>query len=340
MDDLAFGTRDKRGNWTPTKKLEIAPVFVFPPRPAALLKWLPHYLFPWNFLFTLSAVLYWYLVIPEVATLKVLSWDWTLRLLLVNAIVVFLFYGVFELFLYSKRSQNNQFKYNARFPADHKNSAFFFQNQNIDSLIRGFGTGVPIWTLLEVLGLHAYALGIGTWWNFSEHPLYLFCLALVLPILHETHFYLIHRLIHTPFLYKWVHSVHHNSVNPSPWSSLSMHPVEHLLYFSSIFYHLLIPSNPILMLYQINFAGFGAIVGHIGFDQIKLSDKHSMNTNAYAHYLHHKYFEVNYGDASVPLDKWFGTWHDGTAEGERLMQARFEARKAQAEAKKMLSEKS
>jgi hypothetical protein len=29
-----------------------------------------------------------------------------------------------------------------------------------------------------------------------------------------------------------VHSVHHNSVNPSPWSSLSMHPVEHLLYWS------------------------------------------------------------------------------------------------------------
>jgi sterol desaturase/sphingolipid hydroxylase (fatty acid hydroxylase superfamily) len=28
------------------------------------------------------------------------------------------------------------------------------------------------------------------------------------------HFFCIHRLIHVPLLYKWVHSVHHNSVNP------------------------------------------------------------------------------------------------------------------------------
>lgn len=334
MDDLAFGTRDKRGNWTPKAKLEIAPVLIFPPQPKAFLKWLPSYFLPWNLLFAVSAVLYWYLVIPDVATLKTLAWSWALKLLVVNSLCVFLFYGAFELFLYVRRSQGNRFKYHARFPAEHKSSAFLFQNQNIDSLIRGFGSGVPIWTAVEVLALHAYALGIGNWLNFLEHPWYLAALMLVVPIIHETHFFLIHRLIHTPFLYKWVHSVHHNSVNPSPWSSLSMHPVEHLLYFSSVFYHLILPSNPIIMLYQLHFAGFGAVVGHIGFDRIEFNDKHGLNTHAYAHYLHHKYFEVNYGDGLVPLDKLLGTWHDGTTEGERLMQARYEQRKAAAEARK------
>ena len=58
------------------------------------------------------------------------------------------------------------------------------------------------------------------------------------PAIHEVHFFCIHRLIHTPFLYKWVHSVHHNSVNPSPWSSLSMHPVEGFLYHAVAFWHL------------------------------------------------------------------------------------------------------
>ena len=38
--------------------------------------------------------------------------------------------------------------------------------------------------------------------------------------------------IHTDTLYRWVHSVHHNSVNPSPWSSMSMHPVEAAFFFS------------------------------------------------------------------------------------------------------------
>lgn len=65
----------------------------------------------------------------------------------------------------------------------------------------------------------------------------------------EFHFYCIHRLIHVPVLYKHIHSVHHNSVNPSPWSSLSMHPIEHLLYWSDSLIHLLLPSHPLLFLY-------------------------------------------------------------------------------------------
>jgi hypothetical protein len=80
-------------------------------------------------------------------------------------------------------------------------------------------------------------LAIPPWLSFAQHPYYLAALALAVPVIHEFHFFCIHRLIHTPFLYKRVHSVHHNSVNPSPWSSLSMHPVEHLLYFSTAFYH-------------------------------------------------------------------------------------------------------
>ena len=49
------------------------------------------------------------------------------------------------------------------------------------------------------------------------------------------------------------------------------------------------------------------------------------------------HFEVNYGDALIPLDKWFGTWHDGSPEGEARMQERYRRRKeriAAAEAKK------
>jgi sterol desaturase/sphingolipid hydroxylase (fatty acid hydroxylase superfamily) len=181
---------------------------------------------------------------------------------------------------------------------------------------------------LEVGILYAYANGYVPWLSFAEHPWYLLGLALVMPIIHETHFYLIHRLIHTPFLYKHVHSVHHNSVNPSPYSSLSMHPVELLLYLGMALWHLVIPSNPILALYQLHRAGFGAIPGHIGFDKIEMGDTSGLPTHAYIHYLHHRYFEVNYGDGLVPFDKWFGTFHDGSKEGDALMNARYARRKA------------
>lgn len=53
-----------------------------------------------------------------------------------------------------------------------------------------------------------------------------------------------------------------------------------------------------------------------------------LDTHAFAHYLHHKYFEVNYGDGTVPLDSWFGTWHDGTEQGDALMEARRAKRRS------------
>ena len=68
-------------------------------------------------------------------------------------------------------------------------------------------------------------------------------------------------------------------------------------------------------------------VGHIGFDKMVVGDEKAMDTHAYAHYLHHKHFEVNYADGMVPWDKWAGTWHDGTEEGDALMRERLKLRR-------------
>jgi sterol desaturase/sphingolipid hydroxylase (fatty acid hydroxylase superfamily) len=333
MDDLKHGTRNKRGDWAPNAPAATAPLFVLPPRPLAFLKWLPHYFLPYNALFAVSAVVWWHWILPEPEVMRTLAWGWILKLFIANVVAIFLFFGVFELRLYVLRAQANRFKFNSRFPKDHKSPAFFFQDQNIDNMLRTFGTGLPIWTAIEVGILYAYANGYVPWLSFAEHPLYLFGIALVVPIIHETHFYCMHRLIHLGPLYKWVHSVHHNSINPSPWSSLSMHPVEQFLYLGVAFWHLVIPSNPILALYQLNYAGFGAIPGHVGFDRIEVGGESAIDTHSYIHYLHHKNFEVNYGDGLIPFDKWFGTFHDGSKEAQARMQARYEKKKARANAR-------
>jgi sterol desaturase/sphingolipid hydroxylase (fatty acid hydroxylase superfamily) len=44
------------------------------------------------------------------------------------------------------------------------------------------------------------------------------------------------------------------------------------------------------------------------------------------HQLHHRYFEVNYGNLDVPWDKLFGSFHDGTDAGKARMRARLQAR--------------
>ena len=333
MDDLKFGTRTKRGDWTPNKHLELAPYFTWPREPRKYLDWLIGYLFPWNMLFMALAVVSWLYLTPSIETLKTLAPGWIVYLLARNSLLVLIIYGAFELRLYIMRAQANRFKFNGKWPSENPSDVFMFKNQNVDNIIRTFATGVPIWTAYEVLGLWCYANGWGLWGTFADYPVWFVVFAFVLPLWHEFHFYCIHRLIHVPILYKWIHSVHHNSVNPSPWSSLSMHPVEHLLYWSDSLIHLIVPSHPLIFLYNLQITGTGAVVGHVGFDKMEAGEGKAINTSAYAHYLHHKHFEVNYADGATALDKLFGTWHDGSKEAQARMEERYARKVARVNAK-------
>lgn len=42
MDDLRFGTRNKRGGYSPNAPLEGAALFRWPVQPGRLIRWLPH----------------------------------------------------------------------------------------------------------------------------------------------------------------------------------------------------------------------------------------------------------------------------------------------------------
>jgi sterol desaturase/sphingolipid hydroxylase (fatty acid hydroxylase superfamily) len=63
----------------------------------------------------------------------------------------------------------------------------------------------------------------------------------LIPLWRETHFYFIHKLIHWKPLMQTIHTVHHKNPNPGPWSGMSIHPVEHLLYFSVVLIHFVVP---------------------------------------------------------------------------------------------------
>ncbi|HVG47095.1 MAG TPA: sterol desaturase family protein [Rubellimicrobium sp.] len=329
MDDSAFGTRNKRGDWTPNEPLRPAPVFVWPLRPLAALRWLPSYFLPWNVLFMGFAAVTWFWLTPSADTLRTLAPGWVLWILLRNTVGVALFYGLFQWHFYTRRRQGTAFKYEGKWP-DGPNETFLFKSQLKENLLLTFVFGVPIWSAYEVLALWAWANGVGAWTTFGANPLWLVGFGLLVPFIHELHFYLVHRLIHWGPLYRHIHSVHHNSVNPAPFSSLSMHPVEHLLYFSGVLLHLMLPSHPLLALYALNFAGYGAVVGHIGFDRIVAGEGVAMDTHAYNHHLHHRYFEVNYSEGLVPFDRLFGTFHDGSKAGDAAMQARFKAKRERA----------
>jgi len=198
-------------------------------------------------LFFALAAVFWVWLTPDRETLRSLEIGWIAFLFLRNSVLILILCGLLELRLYIRRRQGNRFKYNAKFPADHPSHVFWFRSQNIDNALRTFLRGLPVWTGYEVVLLWALVNDIRPWALWGDSPIWLAAFAILLPFLHEAHFYCIHRLIHTPFLYKQVHSVHHNSINPSPWASLSMHPVEHLLYWSGTLIHLIVPSHPLLV---------------------------------------------------------------------------------------------
>lgn len=325
MDDLAFGTRDKRGNWKPSKAIEYPRVFVWPVDFRAILGWVPEYLAPWNFLYAAIGVVFWLWLTPSIETMREFAPGWVAFILGRNIALVLAFYGWFHFRLYRQKRQGTKFKYNGKWLDTH-NPTFLFKNQTVDNMIWTLASGVPVWTAFEVLSLWLFANEYIPYVTWADHPVWIVVLMLLIPLFREVHFYLVHRLIHWPPLYRAVHKLHHNNVNPGPWSGLAMHPVEHLLYFSGVMIHWIVPSNPVHVIFHLVHLGLAPAPGHAGFDKVLTgpedSDKH-FDIHGYSHYLHHKYFECNYSDGALPLDKWFGSFHDGSDESQERMNERF-----------------
>lgn len=324
MDDSKIGTEDSRGYWVPNDRVSYGPVFEWPPRPKVLLKWFfgfPGYLLPWNVLYAVAAVGIWLYLTPPLDTFQTFSFGWAGLILLRNLVLTVAVYGAWHMWLYVWRKQGAVFKYNRKWPSE-KSSVFLFNNQNYDNIFWTLVSGVPIWTAYELLLLWAYANGYAPMINPSEHPVGFVALFLLVPLVHEVGFYFAHRFLHWPPLYRVAHKLHHRNVNPGPWSGLSMHPIEHVIYFSTILLFFIIPSHPIHMINLASRLGLAPAQGHTGFDRVVVGEETAMNTSYYAHYLHHRYFEVNYSDGMVPLDKWFGSFHDGSAEADEAMKAR------------------
>src|SRR5579884_4092268 len=76
----------RRGGWKPEALLRPPPVFVWPPRPAAFLRWFfgyPGYLWPWNAAYTVIALLTWLYLTPDLARMRSFEPGWIAQLFVV-----------------------------------------------------------------------------------------------------------------------------------------------------------------------------------------------------------------------------------------------------------------
>jgi lathosterol oxidase len=172
--------------------------------------------------------------------------------------------------------------------------------------------------------LWSYGNGLISFTTFSANPVWFIVLAFILPFWQDLLFYWVHRISHWKWLYDCSHYLHHRNTNVGPWSGLSMHPIEHLLYFTRWIILFIVPSHPIHMFYLMQRPALNPALGHTGFDRIVLKEAgEGISIDSYFHYLHHRFFECNYGTVTVPFDRWFGSLHDGTPESyQRMRQAK------------------
>ncbi|MXW91809.1 MAG: sterol desaturase family protein [Rhodospirillaceae bacterium] len=303
-----------RWNWHPPVPLAGVPYWDWPPRPLAVAHWLVAYFTRPSdrTLFLIFALFVGLWLQPVDAAQSTLSAGWPLEVLLRNVIALAVVAGGLHLWFHTYRVQESAFEYDRPDAARRRGRRFFLGHQTWDNMFWTMVYAAPVATAWELLARVMYARGVFTGIGFAEHPVVFVLLFPLLTLWQSAHFFVIHRALHWKPLYRWVHAVHHRNVSPTPWSGLAMHPVEHVLYFSSLAIFFLLPSHPVHMLFLLFWQLLGAPSGHSGFDALSVAGRRILALDAFFHHLHHRHFECNYGSGEFPLDRWLRTGHDGT----------------------------
>ena len=310
-------------NYHPELPLHDSSIFKWPPDPRFAANWLRT---NWlslseRVLMLLLATFLWIWVYPDLETARIFSFGWIAQVWAINFALVGAVAGGLHLWFISYNKQDKTLKFDRR-DQGKNNKLWNFSDQVKDNMFWSLGSGVMQLSTFQVVTIWMMANGYAPTTTFSTNPVWFLIALLLLPIFSAFHFYWVHRLLHVPFLYKKVHSLHHRNVNTGPWSGFSMHPIEHFLYLSSLSIHWIVPSDPILVIFHVIWLGPGAAITHTGYEDLLIKDKRRLALGTFYHQLHHRYYECNYGNQEMPWDRWFGTFNDGTDEATRLTRER------------------
>jgi sterol desaturase/sphingolipid hydroxylase (fatty acid hydroxylase superfamily) len=179
-----------------------------------------------------------------------------------------------------------------------------------------------IFAVVDVSIYAAYAAGYTRLYtDVDEYGWGYFAFSVVLMILlHDAWFYFTHRYVmHHPRLFNLIHSVHHRSVDPSPFAAFSFHPLEALIETGVyVVFAFLFPVNLwALYVWQVFQMAFN-VIGHLGYEIYPRGfNTHRLfkwKTPSLHHNLHHSHFSGNYGLYFTWWDRIFRTefkdYHD------------------------------
>lgn len=200
--------------------------------------------------------------------------------------------GVFTIFYILRRETFKKYKIQERFP---KAGRIWHEIQHsaYTALVFAF-MGVGIYFLREA-GYTQLYMDINTYgWIYFIGSFFL------LTFLHDTYFYWTHRLMHHRKIFPLLHKVHHVSNNPTPFASLSFHPLEAIVEIGIVpFAVLIIPFHPIVLGLFALWSLFFNVIGHLGYELFPKNFVHHpvlkwLNTSTH-HNMHHSRSNCNYG---------------------------------------------
>ena len=310
-------------NHTPDSPVVLSPLFEWPLNIKSIAKWIRQ---SWITLSIRTAILAlsvvtWFYLQPDILRMSTFSLDWIAQIYFRNLVLMIVVAGGLHLWLYRYKKQGENYRFDKRDLS--KSPKFTFGNQVRDNMFWTTVSGVSIWTAIEVFTFWGYANGYVPMLLWGQNPVWFIALFLLQPIWGALHFYWIHRFLHWPPLYRIAHSLHHRNTNIGPWSGMSMHPIEHILYLSTGMIHWIIASHPIHFLFHMQVKALEAATSHAGYQRLVFNEKAQCDLGDFFHQLHHRYFECNYGTLEIPLDRWFGTFHSGTVvDAERMNERR------------------
>ena len=319
---LGLDPEAERWNYRPEGPVALNPLFAWPPDPVGVWNW---YRGAWLQVTALTvcmlmAVLVWLLILPPLEEMASFAPGWMARVWLANLAPQILVAGGLHWWLYMRKGQGMRKKFERRDLA-RSSGNFTFRNQVHDNIFWTLVSAITVATVYQWGIFWAMANGLVWTVTWASAPVWFVVWMALIPMWSGLHFYWVHRLEHSPRLYARVHAVHHRNVNIGPWSGISNHWFENLLYFTTYWVHLIVPSHPLHLVFHAMFQQVSPVLSHSGFERVIVKDAEAAKSGDFFHQLHHRYFECNYGTSEIPFDKWFGTYHDGSAEATKRTRA-------------------
>lgn len=118
--------------------------------------------------------------------------------------------------------------------------------------------------------------------------------------------------MHHPKVYRYVHLVHHQSRNPSPWAAFAFHPLEAVVEAGiTLVIAFIMPFHVSALLAFLIFMTLYNAYGHSGYELYPRRFNKSWigrwKNTSIAHNQHHEKFTGNFGLYFLFWDRWIGT---------------------------------